>query len=76
MRTPRMLCNYTEKGLKRKEIYTILNARLYSRHCMESGSGEFIIRSAQVAAKHLLGRLCTHTLYRSETLLHKNLLYS
>jgi hypothetical protein len=71
-----MLCNYTEKGLKQKEIYTILNASLYSRQRMESGSGEFIMQSAQVSAKDMIGRLCTHILYRSETLLPKNFLYS
>jgi hypothetical protein len=48
-RAERMSCNYTEKGLKPREIYTILHVSLYSRQIMGSGSGELI---PFIAAKH------------------------
>jgi hypothetical protein len=48
----RMLCNYTEKGLKRTQIYTILNISLSSRQLMASGSGEITVDSAQLCQIH------------------------
>jgi hypothetical protein len=48
-RAERMSCNYTEKALKQREIYTILHVSLYSRQIMGSGSGELI---PFIAAKH------------------------
>jgi hypothetical protein len=64
----RMLCNYTEKGLKRTQIYTILNMSLSSRQLMASGRGEITIHSAQLSDRQMIERLCIHPLYRSETL--------